>query len=286
VDDLATPWDEVQEAQNRVVSGALDVAGSYADAAVAAAEAGGKIVTDLDEARVRGEATIKGLYGALQQKGITDEARAQIRGMIEDLETAQESGDVEAILRLTGADKTTGQIDEATKDRDTTVRVESRNGPAVDRYLDGLADQRLALIRTESRNGPAVAAYLDSLTTTRLALIRVETRNGPAVDTYLDSLASQPRTAWIDVRERGAGATGGSGSTGAVSMLRGAPSAGGAGMYGTGSLNVQQLIVQLTADATGRVSQQSLAEAGRQAVQSIAAYERRNGTGWRQGGRR
>jgi hypothetical protein len=40
------------------------------------------------------------------------------------------------------------------------------------------------------------------------------------------------------------------------------------------------------ADATGRVTAQSLAEAGRQAVRAIGEYERRNGTGWRQGGRR
>jgi hypothetical protein len=286
VDDLSTPWDEVQEAQNRVVAGALDVAGSYADSAVAAAQAGDQIVTDLDEARIRGEATIKGLYGALQQENITAGARAQIRDMIKDLEEAQESGDIEALLRLTGVAETTGELDQATEDREALIHTESRGGPAVLRYLDGIADRkRLALIRTESRNGPAVDEYLGRVAgRSRLALIRVESRNGPAVDAYLDSLASQPRTAWIDVRERSGGGGGGSGGPFGV-MRGGAPTATGPAGAG-GNMTIQQLQMIVQADSTGRVTQQSLAEAGRQAVRSIAAYERRNGTGWRQQGRR
>jgi hypothetical protein len=288
VQDSETPWNDVAAAIDDVIGAALDYASTSSDAAVAAARASGEVVDAQREAAIRGQETLRALYETLQQPGITAGARSQVQDLIGDLKAAQESGDVEAVLRLTGAAEATGELDEATQDRDTTVRVESRNGPAVKSYLDGLAKQRLALIRTESRNGPAVREYLDSLTTQRLALIRVETRNGPAVDRYLDELASNAgagRTAWIDVRERGAGAGGGgAGPTGAA-MLRGAPST--SGMYGGGGgLTIQQLQMIVQADATGRVTAQSLAEAGRQAVRAIGEYERRNGTGWRQGGRR
>jgi hypothetical protein len=283
VDDLSTPWNEVDEATNRVIGSTLDYASTSADAAVAAARAAGDVVDAQAEASIRGQETIRALYETLQQPGITAGARRQVRELIADLQEAQESGDVEAILRLTGAAETAGEIDEATADRDATVRVESRNGPAVDRYLDDLADQRLALIRTESRNGPAVRTYLDSLTDQRLALIRVESRNGPAVDRYLDQLATQERVAYIDVRERGTGSSGGGSPTGA--MLRGAPATGA--LYGSGGgLTIQQLQMIVQADSTGRVTAQSLAEAGRQAVRAIGEYERRNGAGWRSGGRR
>jgi len=104
----------------------------------------------------------------------------------------------------------------------------------------------------------------------------VETRGGPAVDEYLDRLADQTRVARIDVRERtGAGAP----------TLRNAPGvAAAAGMTGAGGdLIVQSLTVSVQADAGGRLTQQSLQEAGRQAVRAIGAYERSNGTGWRGG---
>jgi hypothetical protein len=282
--DSETPWNDVAEAIDRVIGAALDYASTSADAAVAAARASGQVVDAQAEASIRSQETLRALYETLQQPGITAGARKQVQELIGDLKAAQESGDVEAILRLTGAAETAGEIDQATEDRDTTVRVESRNGPAVNRYLDSLTTQRLALIRTESRNGPAVREYLDSLTTQRLALIRVESRNGPAVDDYLDRLASQERVAYIDVRERSGGSGGGGGGPTGAAMLRGAPTT--AGTYGGGGLTIQQLQMIVQTDAAGRVTTQSLMEAGRQAVRAIGEYERRNGTGWRQGGRR
>jgi hypothetical protein len=276
VDDLSTPWNEVAEATNKVISSALQYAGTAADAAVAVATANGTVVDSLTEAQLRGDATISALRESLNAPGLTDLARSQIGSMITELETAQEAGDIEAILRLTGADETAGELDEATQDREATVRVESRGGPAVQRYLDGLAEQRLAIIRVESRNGPAVGEYLDRLALERLAIIRVESRNGPAVDEYLDRLASQARTAYIDVRERGAGTVGG--RTG----LRNAPGVMmAAGMYGEGGVTIQHQTVVVQADPSGRVTRQSLAEAGRETVAAIRAYERQNGTRWR-----
>jgi hypothetical protein len=284
VDDLSTPWDEVLEATNRVIGAALSYADTSADAAVAAARATGTVVDELTEAQIRADATVGALRESLNAPGLTDAAREQITSMIEELETAQTAGDIEAILRLTGADATASELDEATEDRETTVRVESRNGPAVKRYLDGLAEQRLAIIRVESRNGPAVDRYLDGLAADRLAIIRVESRNGPAVDDYLDRLAEQSRTAFIDVRERGAGAPGD--RFGAPTM-RGAPGAllASSSGYGSGDTIVERMTVVVQADERGRLTQPSLAEAGRQVARQLQAHERTSGTGWRTRGR-
>jgi hypothetical protein len=279
VDDLSTPWDEVQEATNRVIESTLSYAGTVADSAVATATANGVIMDSLTEAQIRADATVSTLRQSLNAPGLTDAAREQITSMIEDLEAAQESGDIEAILRLTGAAETTGELDEATQDRETRVNVESRGGPAVVSYLDRITRDRLLRIRLETRNGPAVDDYLDRLTAQRLAIIRVESRNGPAVDAYLDRLAEQARTAYIDVRERGAGA--GAGGTFGGPTMRGAPGTFTAGHYGDGGTTVEHMTVVVQADSGGRLTQQSLAEAGRQTVAAIAAYERRNGRGWR-----
>jgi hypothetical protein len=270
VDDLTTPWNEVGEATNRVIGTTLDYASTAADAAVAAAKAQGEVVTAAREAQIRGEATITALREAYSQPGITASAQAQIADLVAQLETAQENGDIEAVLSLTGAVETAGVLDDTTKDRDTTVRVESRNGPAVQRYLDGLAEQRLTIIRVESRNGPAVDDYLNRLRAERLAIIRVETRGGPDVDRYLDSLATQQRTATIDVRRpTGAAGDGGTGAA-AVGMLT-------AGSQPRGDTIIHNLTVQATVEgATGRLTPQSLAEAGRNYVHAIAAYNRRN----------
>jgi DNA-binding TFAR19-related protein (PDSD5 family) len=207
----------------------------------------------------------------LQQPGITDAAREQVQTLIGDLREAQDAGDVEAILKLTGAAETEAGIDEATADRDTEVRVESRNGPAVKRYLDGLADERLAKIRVESRNGPAVKEYLDGLARERLAIIRVETRGGPAVDRYLDELARE-RGATIAPRAPG---------------MAGAPSVGSALGTMTAAPSVRLASVELDLRLTGSLdrSQAARAERGRATVEDIRAYEARSGKGWRGGGR-
>ncbi len=279
VDDLSTPWNEVEEATNRVIGAALSYGGTAADAAVAAARATGTVVDALAEARIRSDATVGALRESLNAPGLTDAARLQIEGMIRKLEEAQSAGDVEAILRLTGVDATERGLKNATKDRETTVRVESRNGPAVARYLNELSEERLARIRVESRNGPAVREYLGELTSQhREAHIRVESRNGPAVDEYLDGLASQRRTAFIDVRARGAEAV-----RDTLGTMRGAPGMlATAGMAGAAApISIGQLTVQVASDSGGRLTQQSLAEAGRQYVAAIGAYERRNGQSWR-----
>ena len=284
VDDLETPWNEVAEATNRVISSALDYAGTAADAAVAAATANGTVVDSLTEAQLRADATVAALRESLNAPGLTDLARDQIGSMIAELEAAQEAGDVEAILRLTGVDETTGELDDATQDRDTTVRVESRGGPAVVQYLDRITKDRLLRIRLETRNGPAVDEYLDRLTAQRLSIIRVESRNGPAVDAYLDRLAEQARTAYIDVRERGAGSNGGAFGG---PQLRGAPGSllAGSSGYGSGDTIVERMTVVVQADERGRLTQPSLAEAGRQVARQLAAHERTSGTGWRTRGR-
>jgi hypothetical protein len=277
VDDLSTPWNEVQEATDRVIGSALSYGGVAADAAVAAAKAGNTVVDALAEAQIRGDATIGALRESLNAPGLGDAAREQIQTMITKLEEAQKAGDVEAILRLTGVDATTGELDEATKDRDTEVKVETRGGPAVVAYLDRITAERLTLIRVESRNGPAVDNYLDGLTRERLAIIRVETRGGPDVDGYLDRLAGQTRTAYIDVRQRGAGAV-----RDAMGAMRGAP-----GAYATSSLmggapiSIGQLIVQPQTDSGGRLSADALQVTGRQVIGAIRRYERDNGPGWR-----
>jgi hypothetical protein len=63
--------------------------------------------------------------------------------------------------------------------------------------------------------------------------------------------------------------------------MRGAPGTFTAGHYGDGGTTVEHMTVVVQADSGGRLTQQSLAEAGRQTVAAIAAYERRNGRGWR-----
>jgi len=274
VDDLSTPWNEVAEATNKVISSALEYADTAADAAVSVARSNGTVVDSLTEAQLRGDATITALRESLNQPGLTDLARSQIGSMIAELEAAQEAGDIEAILRLTGAEETTSELDDATADRESRVNVESRGGPAVKRYLDGLAEDRLAIIRTESRNGPAVDDYLDRVARERLAIIRVESRNGPAVDEYLDRLAEQARTAYIDVRQRGAGSVGPGMRNAPGPLLTGAARTGG-------DTIIQSMTVVAQTDTGGRLTATGLQNAGREYVAAIRAYERRNGPGWR-----
>lgn len=306
VDDAKTPWNEITEATNGAISSALSYASTAADAAVAGATAQGQIVDAAAEAKIRADATIAALRETLNAKGLTEGAKAQLTDMITQLETAKSKGDIQAILTLTGVPQAEGQLDNATKDRQATVTVESRNGPAVKSYLDGLASQtRLATVRVESRNGPAVKAYLDGLASqNRLALIRVESRNGPAVDSYLDGIAAQNRLAIIRVESRNGPAvdsyldgianqsrtavinvqrnspTGG-GTSGPTGSMRGAPSA--ASMLGASAGGVNLAGVSLDLQLTGTLdrSQLSKASQGRVNVENIRAYERRSGTGWR-----
>jgi hypothetical protein len=98
------------------------------------------------------------------------------------------------------------------------------------------------------------------------------------VDDYLDGLANQRRTAYIDVRERGAAAV-----RDALGSMRGAPGAyTTAGMAGaSGSIIIQSMPVTVAADPGGRLTAGSLQNAGREVVGAIRRYEARNGTGWR-----
>jgi hypothetical protein len=289
VDDLSTPWNEVQEAQNQALESILSYGGAAADAAVETQEAQGVVMDSITEAGIRAEATLEAMRASLNAPGLTDAARAELEQMIGKLEEAQQSGDIDAILRLTGVEETEGQLDETTEDRETHVQVESRGGPAVDRYLDGLAEAaRLSIIRVESRNGPAVRAYLQTLVDAqRLAIIRVESRGGPAVNAYLDSLANEDRLAIIRVETRGGPAVrqylddlAGAARVAGISVgggLRGGP---GAGTYGAGRLAVN---AEIDLQLTGRIDrgQLSAAERGRATIRDVKAYEQRNGTGWR-----
>lgn len=298
VEDTATPWSEVAAATDDAIGTALDYASAAADAAVEAARATGTVLTPLAEARIRGEETIRGLYGALAQPGITDSARDQIGDLIHDLQDAQEAGDIEALLTLTGGKEMGAEVDEVTKDRSTEVKVETRGGPAVDGYLGELTADRLARIRLETRNGPAVKAYIGTLDDERLALIRVETRNGPAVDDYIARLARE-RLAIIRVETRGGPAVEDYldrlSRDRAVAILPSSPGSGGsstgAGMAGApGALTAARAAafggtVELDLKLTGSLdrSQVARAERGRAHVEDIRAYEARSGTGWRSG---
>jgi hypothetical protein len=276
VDDLSTPWNEVEEATNRVIGAALDYGSTAADAAVQAARATGTVVDELTEAQIRADATVGALRESLNAPGLTDAARTQITDMITALEEAQAAGDVEAVLRLTGVGETETELSDATRDRDSIVRVETRNGPAVVAYLDRVTAERLTLVRVESRNGPAVDGYLGGLARERLAIIRVETRGGPDVDEYLDRLAGQSRTAYIDVRQRGAAAV-----RDAMGAMRGAPGAlTTAGMV-SAPITIGQLIVQPQVQGGGQLTAGALQVTGEQVVGAIRTYERRNGIGWR-----
>jgi hypothetical protein len=290
-EDGETAASEVEQAYIDLIGTVLDYATASGDAAIEAARAAGTVLDPLTEAQIRADATMKALAESLNAPNLTERARAEIQGMIDQLATAKESGDIEAILRLTGAEETASTLNKTTEDRQALVEVESRGGPAVDTYLDGLAEaQRLAIVRVESRNGPAVAAYLRTLTDSRrLALIRAESRNGPAVDAYLDSLANQDRLAIIRVETRGGPAVQqyldslvGAARVAGIPVgagLRGGPGPGayaGASRVGLGS-------VELDLKLTGTLDRGQLtrAQRGRALVEDIRAYEQHNGTGWR-----
>ena len=292
-DDATTSVDEARVAQVELIEAALGAASASADAAIENARASGTILDAASEASIRADSMLADLRGKLDTPGLGETARAELQGIVDKLQTARDNGDIEAILSLTGAEETAGELDETTKDRDAVVKVESRGGPAVDEYLDRLASaarlaivqvesrggpdvraylqtladmERLAIIRTESRGGPAVAGYLDSIAAEdRLAIIRVETRGGPEVRRYLDSLADT-RTAIIAAQGRGAG-------------LRGAPAAG---TYATAS-SVMLGSVTLDLELTGSADRAQLSSAQRGAayVRDVKAYERESGTGWR-----
>ena len=299
-DDEKTSVDEVAQAHTKLKAAALDAASAAADAAVDAARQAGTVLDPLTEANVRADAMVANLRAKLNTPGLTESAKADLQGLIDQLVKAQDKGDVNALVTLTGAEKASAEVDEATKDRDTQVNVESRGGPAVDTYLDGIANaQRLALVRVESRGGPAVQAYLGELAVAdRLAIIRVESRGGPAVDSYIDSLAHE-RLAIIRVETRGGPAVAeyldrlSSTRTAIIDAQRGSGlSARGSGLElgaagpslatAAGSrLSVGSVTLDL--ELTGSVDRAKLSSAqrGRAAIHDIRAYERENGTGWR-----
>jgi hypothetical protein len=271
-DDAKTSVDEVAQAHTQLQEAALRAGDAAADAAVAQAQAAGTIVTPLDEANIRADALIANLTAKLNTPGITDAAKADLQGLIDQLTEARDKGDVTVLTTLTGVETAESDLGNLGKDRQTKINLESRGGPAVKAYLDGLTEDRLALIRTESRNGPAVDAYLDGLARDRLAIIRVETRGGPDVDAYLDNLASnygRGRTAIINVQQRGGSGVGG-GGTGLAGLM-------GAALTG-GPVTVQ---VYPQVDTGGRLTPQSAVMTGQQIVSAVREYERRNGTGWR-----
>jgi len=272
-DDASTSVDEQRQAHVALMQAALAAAGAAADAAVQNAEAAGQVVDDVTEAQIRADAMLEDLRGRLNTPGLTQGARDEMQGLIDQLQTAKDRGDIQAVLTLTGAPQVGQELDDTTEDRDTTVQLETRGGPAVKAYITGLAADRLSLIRVESRGGPAVDRYLDGLAEERLAIIRVETRNGPAVGRYLDELAAR-RTAIIDVQrsDPGTGAGGGSGA----GRLTGAT-------VGAGAVHVDHLSVTVQADSAGQVSTQHAATAGRDLVRQLAAYTRLNGPGWLRG---
>jgi hypothetical protein len=265
--DSATRVDEIGQAYLRLREAALRSATTSADAAVEQARAAGTILDSASEASIRAESMLTDLRQSLNTPGLTKQGRAEVQDLIDRLEAAQKAGDIEAVLKLTGAAEATGDLDEATEDRETEIRVETRNGPAVKRYLEELADERLAKIRVESRNGPAVKAYIDGLARERLAIIRVETRGGPAVDRYLDELA----------RDRGA----------TIAPRVGSSAPGVASALGTmtAAPAVRLASVELDLRLTGSLdrSQAARAERGRAHVEDIRAYEARSGTAWRGG---
>jgi hypothetical protein len=275
-DDSKTLADENAQAWISLGESVMGYASSSADAAVASAKANNVVVDDITEAGIRAKATMTAIEQALAVPDLAGPARKEIENLRDRLIEAQEAGDIDAVLKLTGAEETAGTLDETTKDRDTNIKLETRGGPAVKAYVDRLTAERLMRIRLESRNGPAVDAYVDRLTSGRTALIRVESRNGPAVDAYLDGLASQRRVAYIDVEQRGG--TGVSpGGTGLA--MRGAPLMGGA-MGAGGQVTVQNLNVTVQSDASGHVTAQSAAAGGRAVVRELTEYTRRNGSGW------
>lgn len=290
-EDTETAASEVEQAYIDLIGTVLDYAGASGDAAVEAARAAGTVLDPLSEAQIRADATIASLRESLNAPNLTERARGEIQAMIDQLVTAQEEGNIEALLTLTGVEETEQGLSKTTEDRETVVEVESRGGPAVDRYLDGLAEaRRLAIVRVESRNGPAVRAYLEGLAiANRLALIRVESRNGPAVDQYLDGLASQDRLAIIRVETRGGPAVrryldglaeaARVASIGLGGGLRGGPAAG---TYGSG-VGVSLRTLELDLRLTGQLdrAQVSRAQRGRATIEDIRAYEAQNGTGWR-----
>ena len=204
-DDAKTSANELREAQVKTLEAALSAAQASADAAVANARTQGEVLTTTAEAQVRADSMIADLRGKLNTPGLGDATKAELQGIIDQLTTAKDKSDIQALITLTGADQAKGQIDETTKDRDTTVNVASAGGPAVNDYLNGIAAaDRLATIRVESRNGPAVMDYLASIAAAdRLALVRVESRAGPAVLDYLPSIAVAGRCALIRTESRG-----------------------------------------------------------------------------------
>jgi hypothetical protein len=294
-DNAATLANEAEESYIGLGQSVLGYAQQAGDAAVAAAEAQGQVVDSAAEAEIRARATMDAITRTLDQPDLAGPARREIEDLRDRLIEAQENGDIQAVLELTGAAEASGEIDAATKDRDTQIRVESRNGPAVVSYLDGIASaKRLALVRVESRNGPAVAEYLRGLAVAdRLALIRVESRNGPAARDYINSIARQDRLAIIRVESRNGPAVDayldniasnfGRGRTATIDVtrnVRNAPNPTGlaGGRYGAGeTVNVANMTVQVVADSRGRISTQSAAEAGRQTLRAVGAYKRLNG---------
>ncbi len=268
-DDQKTSVDEVAQAHTRLGEAALHAGDAMADVAVAQAKAAGEIVTPLDEANIRASTLIETLKDQLNTPDLTDQARNQLQTLIDQLTEAKDKGDVKALVTLTGVDTAEDQLGKVGKDRDAKISLETRGGPAVSAYMDRLTEDRLAIIRVESRNGPAVDDYLDGLARDRLAIIRVETRGGPAVDQYLDDLAGRRRTAVIDVQRRNVGGAPGGGGP-AAGLL------GAAAFGGPVSVNVYPQV-----DAGGRLTAAGATMTGRQIVQQLREYERRNGTGWR-----
>lgn len=305
VDDSSTVIDEAAASQDAAGQAALRYAAASLQAAQDQAALQGQVLSASQEVDVQ----IAALQTLQQQPGISETTKANIQGLIDQLTTAKTKGDEGVAIDVTeeGAAEAGTAIDTASDPRTAEITAESRNGPAVISYLDGIAAKdRLAVIRAESRNGPAVITYLDSIASERLALIRVESRNGPAVITYLDSIAAErlaiirvesrngpavveylnsianPRTAPVTVQQRAAGAAAatGGGATG-MSLMLANPEATVAPI-GRVSAPVRSTVVQRTYRIVNEVAPGgSPVEVGRATVSAIRAFERSAGQGWR-----
>src|SRR5215510_10110404 len=201
-DDVKTASDEVAAANDNAMQAVMAFAQGTMDAATQQAALRGEVLSTAQQADVY----IQALQTMAAEPGVSDEQKANIQALIDQITTAKAKGTegVAIGVTATGQDAAAGSIDDAAAPRTSEVTVESRGGPAVKAYLDDVAAERLSLVNVESRGGPAVISYLDGIASkSRLAMIQVESRNGPAVIAYLDSIADKDRLAIIRVETRG-----------------------------------------------------------------------------------
>ena len=178
VDDAKTPWNEVEEATNRVIGAALNYAGTAADAAVAAATANGQVVDFAD-----GGADPRGRHHQ-RAAGIAERARPDRRCAGTDHANDRGPAGGQGLRGHRGCPRRPARTRRAASWTTPRRTGTPRSGWSPRRTgretLPGRAGGAAAGAHPGGvRNGPAVDAYLDSLAADRLAIIRVESRNGP-----------------------------------------------------------------------------------------------------------